>query len=138
MGNSFYISTDRSKMDVNFIHDYLCNRSYWAKGRTLESVKRSLEHSVCLSAFTREGKQIGFARFVTDYVVFAWVMDVFVIDGYQGKGIGKSLIQHILDYPGMDQVKGIGLRTNDAHALYQKFGFGEILDTETWMIRKRT
>lgn len=137
MENEFYISMDKTKMNVVFIHDYLCNHSYWAKDRSIEMVMKSMENSLCFGAFTTQGKQIAFARLVTDYVVFAWLMDVFVDDTFRGKGIGKKLIEYILSLPELQNVNGIGLRTSDAHGLYQKFGFKEIEDTNTWMLRKK-
>ncbi len=137
MEKEFYISMDKTKMNVVFIHDYLCNHSYWAKDRSIEMVMKSMENSLCFGAFTTQGKQIAFARLVTDYVVFAWLMDVFVDDTFRGKGIGKKLIEYILSLPELQNVNGIGLRTSDAHGLYQKFGFKEIEDTNTWMLRKK-
>ncbi|WP_411030828.1 GNAT family N-acetyltransferase [Spongiimicrobium sp. 3-5] len=136
MNEEFYIDTDQSKMDIAYIHDYLSNKSYWAKNRDLQKVKQSMEHSICFAVYNQDRQQIAFARIVTDEVVFAWLMDVFVDDTYQGKGIGKLLMEYILRHPSLKTVKGIGLRTNDAHGLYKKFGFNEIDDPETWMLKK--
>ncbi|NHF60146.1 GNAT family N-acetyltransferase [Flavobacteriaceae bacterium TP-CH-4] len=128
------IIRDRSKINVDFVHAYL-TQSYWAKGRTREKVLQSMENSLCFGVFTGE-EQIGFARLVTDSVVFAWLMDVFVIDGFKGRGIGTRLIEYILKQPEVQHVNGIGLRTNDAHGLYEKFGFEKIVEPETWMLKK--
>ena len=137
MSDNFYISMDKSRLDVLFIHDYLSNNSYWAKGRSVELVKKSIENSLCFGVFTKEDKQIGFARIATDYVVFAWLMDAFIVEDYKGIGLGKYLVETIVNHPELKNVNGIGLRTNDAHGLYKKFGFDEISNPETWMLRKR-
>lgn len=136
MDGTFYISTDRSKMDIPYIHRYLSNKSYWAKGRTLDRVKKSLKNSVCFGVFNRDGKQLGFARIVTDYVVFAWLMDIFIDETLRGQGVGKLLMDYIVNYPNLMDVNGMGLRTKDAHSLYEKFGFEKIDDLEDWMLRK--
>jgi len=136
MNKKFYISTDTSKMNIDFIHHYLSNRSYWAKGRTLELVKKSMNNSLCFGVFTKSEAQIGFARIATDFVVFAWIMDVFVDENYRGQGIGRMLIESIIKHPELKDVNGIGLRTNDAHGLYAEFGFEEIPSPETWMLKK--
>lgn len=131
-----YISTDFDKMDVSFIHKYLVKDSYWAKGRSRELVVKSMRNSICFGVFRSDHKQIGFARVATDFVVFAWLMDVFIDKSYKGKGIGKMLMNYILNYPELLEVKGFGLRTRDAHGLYEKFGFNRIEDPELWMYRK--
>ncbi|GMN05278.1 GNAT family N-acetyltransferase [Croceitalea sp. MTPC5] len=136
MDEAFFISEDKLKLDIDFIHSYLSEESYWAKGRSVEAVKRSIENSSCLGVYTKNWKQIGFARLVTDQVVFAWIMDVFIDKDYRGKGISKKLMHHILQMPEITDVNGIGLRTIDAHGLYKKFGFERIRDAETWMLKK--
>lgn len=136
MEGEFYIITEREKMDIPFIHTYLSESSYWAKGRTVESVLKSVENSSCFGVFDRKGQQVAFARLVTDYVVFAWLMDVFVHSEYKGQGIGKMLIEHIIHLPELENVNGIGLRTNDAHGFYEKFGFEKISEPQTWMLKK--
>jgi len=131
-----YISTDFDEMDVSFIHKYLAKDSYWAKGRSRELVIKSMQNSICFGVFRSDHKQIGFARIATDFVVFAWLMDVFIDESYKRKGIGKMLMNYILNYPELLEVKGIGLKTKDAHGLYEKFGFNKIEDPELWMYRK--
>ncbi len=128
------ISREYDTMDIDFIYSYL-TRSYWAKGRSREDVVRSMKNSFCFAVFNGK-QQVGFARLVTDQVVFAWLMDVFIIDGFQGLGIGKKLIAYILNIPELSNVNGIGLRTNDAHGLYERFGFEKIDKVHTWMLRK--
>ena len=133
----YYISTDKTKMDLNFIHDYLCNKSYWAKGRSMDLVKKSMDNSMCFALFEGD-RQLGFGRVATDFVVFAWLMDLFIDPDYRGRGLGRFLLQQILIHPELQQVNGIGLRTEDAHRLYNKFGFEQIESPDTWMLRKKT
>jgi GNAT superfamily N-acetyltransferase len=121
------ISTDRSRLDLQVIFRYLSEESYWAKGRKYDVFARSLENSLCFGAY-REGELVGFGRVVTDYAVFAWLMDVFVLEGYQGNGIGKKLMQAIMSHPELQTVGRWGLVTRDAHQLYRQFGFEPLSD----------
>ncbi len=131
------ISTDKTRVDLEFVHRFLSEEAYWSKGRSMEEVKQSIAHSLCFSMFdTAQGNQIGFARVATDYVVFAWVMDVFIDQKSRGKGYAKKLMDYILNYPSLSQVNGFGLRTNDAHGLYKQAGFTHIPNPETWMFKK--
>ncbi|WP_350285935.1 GNAT family N-acetyltransferase [uncultured Croceitalea sp.] len=136
MGTTVNISTEKNRLNNDLIHCFLSQKSYWAMGRSKELVLKSIANSLCFGVYNESNDQIAFARVVTDYVVFAWVMDVFVIESHRGKGIAKQLINHIVSIPELSQVNGFGLRTNDAHSLYEKFGFGEIPDSETWMFKK--
>ncbi|MGB5460492.1 MAG: GNAT family N-acetyltransferase [Eudoraea sp.] len=132
----FRISTDIREMDIDLVHDYLSKQSYWAKGRGKEEVVKSMENSICFAVFDGNA-QIGFARLVTDYVVFAWLMDVFVINEYKNKGVGRFLMDFIMNLPEIKEVNGFGLRTKDAHGFYIKYGFHQISEPETWMQKIR-
>ena len=123
MENTYHISTDKSKLDVAVVFDYLSKQSYWAKGRSLKTIEKSIEHSLCFGVFDDENNQVGFARVVSDMAVFAWLMDVFILANQRGKGLGKLLIKEIINYPALQDVKKWGLGTKDAHGLYEKFGF---------------
>ncbi len=136
MEQQFFISTDKGRLDLDFIHDYLSGESYWAKGRSKERVEKSIANSLCFGLF-KDSRQIGFGRVATDYVVFAWIMDFFIDPDYRKQGLGKRMIQAMFDHPALLEVNSIGLRTQDAHALYKKFSFGSIPNPETWMLRKR-
>lgn len=120
---SYSISTDKSKLNISAIHDYLSTRSYWAKGRSLEEVKTVVEHSLCFGMYSDQGRQMGFARVLTDRVAFAYLMDVFILEEYRNAGLGKVLVRHILDHPDLKPVRRIMLMTKDAHGLYGQFGF---------------
>jgi GNAT superfamily N-acetyltransferase len=118
------INTDKKELDLNYIHAYLSN-SYWAKDRTKENMLLSIDNSICFGVYL-DKKQIGFARLVTDYAVFAYLMDVFIDDAYKGQGYGSILLDHILGLPEFRMVENWKLATLDAHDFYAKKGFGNL------------
>ncbi len=132
--NNFHISTNKSLLDIKTIQDFLNNDSYWAKGRSLEIIERSIANSLCFGVYDGK-KQVGFARIVTDYSVFAWVMDVFILKEYQKKGLGKQLMDSIVNYKELGGIKRWGLSTDDAHGLYQQYGFSSLEKPEMFMER---
>src|SRR3954466_6729308 len=99
----FFITTDISKLDVNVIHRYLSEESYWAQGIQKNIIEKAIQHSMCFGLFLKNGendlKQIGFARLVTDKATFAYLADVFVLNEYRGKGLSKWLMKIIQDHP---------------------------------------
>jgi GNAT superfamily N-acetyltransferase len=124
--NEFIISTDKSKLDVDIIHNYLCNESYWAKNIPVEIVKKSIDGSCCFGLFVKENlilKQIGFARVISDCATFGYLADVFIIEAYRGKGLSKWLMETIMNCPDLQGLRRWLLATKDAHSLYKKFGF---------------
>jgi GNAT superfamily N-acetyltransferase len=125
------ISDDKTKLDLNLVHNFL-TKSYWAKNRTIEEVKLSIENSICFGVYFEE-KQVGFARILTDYVTIAYLMDVFVIDDFRGRGLSKILLKKIFKDNRFNNVKKWMLATLDAHALYKKFGFQGISSPEKLM-----
>lgn len=124
--NDFCISTDKSKLDINIIHDYLSEESYWAKNIPVETVQRSIEGSHCFGLYVTENsisKQVGFARVISDCATFAYLADVFVLESYRGKGLSKWLMKTIMDCPYLQGLRRWLLATKDAHGLYLQFGF---------------
>lgn len=117
------ISTDKTLLDIPMIHSFLSERSYWAKGRSLDTVTNSIENAMCFGVFLESGKQIGFARIVTDYSIFGWIMDVFVLEEYRGNAYGKQLMNSIVNHPELKNLGKMGLATADAHGLYKQSGF---------------
>src|SRR5690349_12104076 len=111
----YEISTDRSRLDVAVIHDFL-RSSYWAAGIPRAVVERSIQHSLCFGAFF-EGRQVGFARVVTDFATFAYVADVFVLAEHRGHGVAKMIMQAIVDRPDLQGLRRLLLATRDAHGL---------------------
>ena len=136
MENELSISTDKTKLDLQVIHQYLSTESYWAQGRSIETVAKSIENSLCFGVYLDE-KQIGFARVVTDYAVFAWVMDVFILPDYRGRGYSKKLMEAMVSHDELQNLKRWGLGTDDAHGLYAQFGFTPLSNPGNIMERKR-
>jgi GNAT superfamily N-acetyltransferase len=132
---NYIISTDQSRLDLEVIHDFLSNSSYWAVGRSLETVRRSIENSLSFGLYEND-TQIGFARVVTDYATFAWLADVFVLDSYRGRGLGTWLVEVILSHPELQGFRRWTLATKDAHEIYRRFGFSELKRPERWMERR--
>src|SRR5512142_2033093 len=122
------ISTDKNKLDLTVIHDFLANESYWAKGIPMEVMKRSIENSLCFGVY-HQGRQVGFARVVTDYATTAYVGDVFIRESYRGRGLGKRLIKAVVDHAALEGLRLWFLGTKDAHGLYRKFGFKSAAET---------
>ncbi|CAN5685594.1 GNAT family N-acetyltransferase [soil metagenome] len=133
----YTISTDRERLNVEMIHHYLAKESYWAKGRPLAVLQTAINHSLCFGLY-QEDQQIGFARLVTDYAVFAYLADVFILPTHQGHGLGKWLIQTILQVPELQNIGRWTLNTRDAHGLYAQSGFGPITQPELAMELRRT
>jgi predicted N-acetyltransferase YhbS len=119
--NDYVISTDKTRLPAETIREILSGESYWARGRTLEQVKKSIANSLCFGIYHGD-RLIGFARVITDYVSFYYLCDVIVTAAYRGKGVGSMLMRRIL---ASDELKGIRgfLLTRDAHAFYRKYGF---------------
>jgi len=132
MDDKYTISAEKSKLDIDIIHDYLCNKSYWAKGRSMESVKKSIDNSLCFGLYHENKKMIGFARVVTDKIAFAYLLDVFVLEPYRGKGLGKRLVKYIIEHPDL-KIRFWLLGTADAHELYKKLGFSELKDPSRFL-----
>lgn len=131
----FLISTDKIKLDLGMIHDYLSRHSYWAQGRPLEIVRDSIEHSLCFGVYQSD-QQVGFARVVTDYATFAWLCDVFILASHRGIGLGKWLVECVTVHPLLEELKLFILATRDAHELYRRYGGFEGLQmSEKWMVR---
>jgi GNAT superfamily N-acetyltransferase len=127
------ISTDKSKLQIEVIHQFLTT-TYWAKGRTFNEVKKTIEHCMCFGVYLKE-KQIGFARIATDYTVFAYIMDVFILPEYRGKGFSKQLMKTILEEPQLSSCKVWMLKTSDAHGLYKQYGFTQLKHPKKLMER---
>ncbi len=130
----YQISTACARLDLAVIHNYLSTQSYWAIGRSLETVQRSIENSLAFGIFKGD-EQVGFARVVTDYATFAWIADVFVLEQFRGQGLSKWLMSIIISHPELQGFRRWVLATKDAHELYRQFGFTDLLLPERWMER---
>jgi GNAT superfamily N-acetyltransferase len=134
VNDRYTLSTDKARLDVTRIHELLTGQAYWARNRSPETVRQSIEHSLCFGAY--EGSElVGFARVVTDYAVIAWLLDVLVVEAHRGEGIGKALVEAVLGHPDLRNVRRWMLGTHDAHGLYRQYGFGELADPGAFMER---
>jgi GNAT superfamily N-acetyltransferase len=127
----YLISTDKSKLDLTLIHDFL-RQSYWALNRPLSVVQRSVENSLCFGVYERE-QQIGFARIISDFATFAYLADVFILATHRGKGLGKWLIECIVTHPRLQGLSRWLLATKDAHGLYAQYDFQPLAAPERFM-----
>ncbi len=130
---SFHISTDKKKLDVDLIFDFLNKEAYWSKERSRETVEKSIQNSHCYGVYDNDNNQVGFARIITDFAVYAYILDLFVISSHRGLGLGQLLVKEMLSDPDLRQVKKWALATRDAHDLYKKFGFSNVTNPERLM-----
>ncbi|KRG14668.1 GCN5 family acetyltransferase [Virgibacillus soli] len=128
--NNFVISKDKSLLELDTIYSWL-QHSYWASKRSKNKIKKSIENSVCYGVYDG-GKQIGFARVITDWTVMYWLCDVIIDEKYRGQGIGKKLIEEVIHDDDFKDLFGY-LGTKDAHTFYEAFGF--VQEQEKVMIR---
>lgn len=130
------ISDDKQRLNVDKIHHFLHEHSSWAQGISRTLVETSIEHSVCLAAYS-DKEQAAFCRIVTDQATFANLVDVIVWPEYQRQGIAARLMQAVIEHPSVASVRRFTLATSNAHGLYEKFGFTELHKPETLMERYR-
>jgi GNAT superfamily N-acetyltransferase len=134
--DGYTISTDKTRLDIGLIHDFLSEDSYWAQDRPYDVVERSIDHSLCFGVYAGT-EQVGFARVVTDYVTFAWLCDVFIVESHRGRGLGKWLVETIVAHPDLDGIRLFILATRDAHELYRGYaGFEPLEVPDKWMVRR--
>ena len=134
----YEVSTDPGRIDLDYVHHYLSELSYWAGGIPRDVVARSIANSIAFGLYGPDGKQAGFARVITDRATFAWLADVFIDPGRQGLGLGKGLLEAILAHPELQALRRFMLVTLDAHSLYQQYGFGPPPNPERLMAIVRT
>jgi N-acetylglutamate synthase-like GNAT family acetyltransferase len=142
--NGFTISTNPDLLDIDVIHDFV-TKSYWARGIPKELVIKSIRHSFCFGLYD-QGIQIGFARLISDYTTEAKLCEIFIVEPYQGRGLGKWLIESVISCPKLQGIRTLSLGTRDGHEFYKKVGFhvvGEcpnrmqILYKRPWYIREK-
>jgi GNAT superfamily N-acetyltransferase len=127
----FTVSTDPTLIDLDVVHGFLAG-CYWAKGIPREVVARSIENSLCFGLYA-QSKQIGFARVISDFATYAYVADVFVLDSFRGRGLGKWLMECILAHPHLQGLRRWSLVTRDAQGLYSKLGFEPLKKPQNYM-----
>jgi GNAT superfamily N-acetyltransferase len=131
--DGYVISTDPDRLDLVAVHGFL-RASYWAKNVPADVVRRSVEHSLCFGVYADE-TQVGFARVITDRATFAYVADVFIVEGHRGRGLGKWVMEVIVSHPALQGLRRWMLATRDAHGLYRRFGFTELSSPAVFMER---
>jgi GNAT superfamily N-acetyltransferase len=127
----FLVSTDRALIDLDVVHGFL-TKCYWAKGIPRDIVARSIENSLCFGVYA-EGKQIGFARLISDYATYAYIGDVFLLESFRGRGLGKWLMECIVQHPRLQGLRRWSLVTSGAHGLYAQFGFEPLKKPQNYM-----
>ena len=130
------ISNAISEMDIPLIHQFLATESYWARGLQLETLTKSLSHSLCFAGFVGE-KQVAFGRAITDLASFGYFKDIFVLPSYRGRGYGQKLVEAMLAKLDHEEVASLMLATQDAHSLYSKLGFEAVEGSAKLMRRIR-
>lgn len=135
------VSTDPARLDLAVVHGFLA-RSYWSPGIPIETVRRAIAGSLPFGLYlvapdTPEGteRQIGFARAISDRATFAYLADVFVIEPFRGRGLGKWLVETIVSHPDLQGLRRWALITRDAHAVYRAHGFAPLASPDRWMER---
>jgi N-acetylglutamate synthase and related acetyltransferases len=126
----YVITTDTAKMNVEVIHGYLSNQSYWAQNIPMQVVQRFMQHSFCF-AVIHQNETIGFARLITDYTTFAYLADVFILPAYRRQGLSKKLLTFIHANPELQGLRRWLLGTKDAHGLYEQFGWVRFSEEQT-------
>jgi GNAT superfamily N-acetyltransferase len=129
---AYLISSDPARLDLDAIRTYLSEQSYWARGRSAETIARAVENSLPFGLY-RDGRQVGFARVVSDWATFGWLADVYVLPGDRRRGLGKALVQTALEHPAVRDLPRVMLATADAHALYERYGFEPLDRPERYM-----
>ena len=143
INKGFSISTNKEYLDVDLIHNFLGQEAYWSKGIPKETVIKSIENtSLCFGVFKGDishevSQQVGFARMISDLATYAYLCDVFILPEYRKLGLSKWLMDIITNHSDLKEVRRIMLATNDAHALYSKYGFEQIGSPELFMQKVR-
>ena len=130
--DNFTISTARSRLDLDAIHKFLSEDSYWAQNRPREKTRTAIENSLCFGVYDGE-RQIGFGRVVSDHATFAYVGDIYILEEYRGRGLSKWLMRTIVDHPDLQGLRRWVLATRDAHGLYSQFEFAPLRHPDRWM-----
>lgn len=133
--DGYLISDDSGLLDLGVVHGYL-SRSYWSTGIPREVVERAARNSLAFGVYLDSAarpEQVGFARVITDRATFAYLSDVFILEGHRGRGLSKRLVEHILAHPDLRGLRRFCLLTKDAHGLYRQYGFGPIEDPSRYM-----
>lgn len=131
------VRADPALLDLDAVHAALRD-AYWSTGIPREVLEAAIAHSIPFGVYTPAGEQAGFCRIVTDTAVFAYLADVIVFDGHRGRGLGTFLVASALEHPDVQGLRRFHLATDDAHTLYERFGFVTDAQPGVHMDRVRT
>jgi GNAT superfamily N-acetyltransferase len=131
---NYWISDDRSRVDVDYVFNFLSNESYWSKGIPKDVFLKSIDNSLCFSLFAKD-RQVGFARIISDYATIAYLGDVFIDESLRGQGLGKMLMEAVVAHPALQGLRRWILATSDAHGLYSQYLFTPLKKPEIFMER---
>ncbi|QSQ23335.1 GNAT family N-acetyltransferase [Pyxidicoccus parkwayensis] len=131
--DGFVVSDDPARIDLDVVYGYL-SRSYWSEGIPRATVERAVCNSMVFGLYASD-RQVGFARVITDRASFAWLCDVFVLEDFQGRGLGKWLMEAVSSHPDLQGLRRFMLATRDAHGLYERYGFRPMKSPERFMER---
>jgi N-acetylglutamate synthase-like GNAT family acetyltransferase len=126
------ISDRHDDIDLDVVHGFLSTEAYWCRGVPRAVLEKAIAHSLCFSAFL-DGRQIGFARVVTDRATYAYLCDVFVLPGARGQGVSKAMMEAITAHPDLQGLRRFSLATADAHGLYARHGFEPLANPQRFM-----
>ncbi|MDO6431508.1 GNAT family N-acetyltransferase [Flavitalea sp. BT771] len=130
--DDYLITTDKTKLDVQFIHHFLSTEAYWSKDIPLDTVQHSIRNSLNFGVYHLD-KQVGYARIVSDFATVAYLGDVFIIPAHRGKSLSKWLMEQVMGHPDLKGLRRWILLTRDAHALYSQYGWQSIASPDRWM-----
>jgi GNAT superfamily N-acetyltransferase len=132
LGGGFELDDDKARIDVAAVHRYICDESYWGKGRPYETQARLVTEASRVVGLYHGGQQIGFCRALSDGVSFVYLADVYVLAEYRGRGLGEELVREMVERGPYAHGKWL-LHTQDMHPLYRKLGF----DTPSFKVMER-
>lgn len=130
--DQFCISTDKSRLDIDAVHEFLSTKAYCCLNIRKAKVQDAIQNSMCFGVYLNE-KQIGFARIISDFSTIAYLGDVYILEEYRGNGLSKWLMETIMNHPDLQGLRRWILLTGDAHGLYRQFGWTDIADPTKWM-----
>jgi N-acetylglutamate synthase-like GNAT family acetyltransferase len=130
--DDFFITTDKSKLDIAAIHGFLSSYSGWSDDIPFDKVKTSIDNSLNFGLFHND-RQIGFARVISDFSTIAYLGDIYILENYRGRGLSKKLMDVVMSHPNLQGLRRWILLTSTADWLYEKYGFVKIPKPEIYM-----
>lgn len=134
--DGYSLDDDPGRVDVDAVRDFL-STAYWSTNIPRELVAKAVEGSLVVGLYAPDGRQVGFARAVTDRATFAWIADVYVLESERGRGLGRFLVRSLLEHPDLQGLRRVMLATADAHELYRSYGFTDLADPSTYLVTQR-